>query len=102
MAFLLPVLAFLGQNAAAIGAITSIAGTAANIGMSAGGKKGGGTVIQQAASTPADEDLETKRKRVLAMQKQMGRGSTLLTSSSDYAPPASTVGGSLRSTLGGG
>jgi hypothetical protein len=102
--FLAPVIGWIAANAGTIATLASAAGTVANIATSASSKKsggGGGTIIQQAApAAAAEEDAETKRKRVLAMQKQMGRGNTLLTSTSDYAP-ASTVGGSLRSTLGG-
>ena len=93
-----------------LGAVSSVATTVAPILSVAGqiysmvsssGKKsggGGGTAIQPTptATAPA-EDEALKRRRAVAAQKAKGRGGTLLTSGSD----ASTVGGALRSTLGG-
>jgi hypothetical protein len=102
MAFLGPVLGALSSVATTLAPIVSVAGTIASMATGSGKKGGGGATAQQATSAAAisEEDIETKRRRALAMQKQMGRGGTLLTSGSDYAP-ASTVGGALRSTFGG-
>ena len=100
MAFLAPIISGIASVATTVAPIVGIAGQIYSM-VSSSGKKGGGgggAAIQPTptATAPA-EDEALKRRRAVAAQKAKGRGGTLLTSGSD----ASTVGGALRSTLGG-
>lgn len=61
---------------------------------------GGEAAAAAKAAAAKAERLRMQRSGILAMQKQTSTGGTLLTSGNEYVP-ASTVGGALRSTLGG-